>query len=114
MVNENHKQETYTAFLYNGDEAEDLFMCNNVNEAIEFAERHNWDEVVNDITGEVVWKRHTCKDCQHFIGGGDWNLCCTQHHDGYPFGFLCYEDSKACEQYEDKEKNNEVLRNHAR
>lgn len=43
----------------------------------------------------------TCKDCTHFIGGGDWNLCCTEHHEGYPFGFLCYEDTPACEKYAD-------------
>ena len=43
----------------------------------------------------------TCKDCAHFIGGGDWNLCCTEHHEGYPFGFLCYEDSPVCEKYAD-------------
>lgn len=41
----------------------------------------------------------TCKDCVHFIGGGDWNLCCTEHHEGYPFGFLCYEDTLACEKF---------------
>lgn len=20
---------------------------------------------------------NTCKDCKYFIGGGDWNLCCS-------------------------------------
>lgn len=43
----------------------------------------------------------TCKDCEHFIGAGDWNLCCTEHHDGYPFGFLCYDDTPACEKFTD-------------
>lgn len=41
----------------------------------------------------------TCKDCDNFIGYGDWNLCCKEHHEGYPFGFLCYEDTPACEKY---------------
>ena len=45
----------------------------------------------------------TCKDCTHFIGAGDWNLCCTESHEGYLFGFLCYEDTPACEKFEDKE-----------
>lgn len=45
----------------------------------------------------------TCKDCIHFIGAGDWNLCCTESHDGYPFGFLCYEDTPACEKFCGKE-----------
>lgn len=44
----------------------------------------------------------TCKDCVHFIGCGDWDLCCTERHDGYPFGFLCYEDTPACEKFEEK------------
>ena len=42
-----------------------------------------------------------CVTCSHYIGGGDWNLCCELHHDGYPFGFLCYEDTKACEMYKE-------------
>ena len=41
----------------------------------------------------------TCKDCVHFIGMGDWDLCCTESHEGYPFGFLCYEDTPACEKF---------------
>lgn len=45
----------------------------------------------------------TCKDCDHFIGLGDWNLCCTERHEGYPFGFLCYEDTEACEKFKEKE-----------
>ena len=45
----------------------------------------------------------TCKDCIHFIGAGDWDLCCAKSHEGYPFGFLCYEDTPACEKFEEKE-----------
>lgn len=45
----------------------------------------------------------TCKDCAHFIGLGDWDLCCTEHHEGYPFGFLCYEDTEACEKFEEEQ-----------
>ena len=47
---------------------------------------------------------YKCKDCANFIGGGDWNLCCKEHHDGYPFGFLCYEDTDACEKFKKKEE----------
>ena len=50
----------------------------------------------------------TCKDCTHFIGGGDWNLCCTESHDGYPFGFLCYEDTPACEKFEEEVQNDDM------
>lgn len=45
----------------------------------------------------------TCKDCIHFMGCCDWDLCCTEYHDGYPFGFLCYEDTPACDKFEENE-----------
>lgn len=35
-----------------------------------------------------------CGNCKHFIGGGDWNLCCDQMYD------LCYRYTAACEKYE--------------
>lgn len=38
---------------------------------------------------------HTCETCKHFIGGGDWNLCCDLMYD------LCYKDTPACEKYEE-------------
>ena len=36
----------------------------------------------------------TCGTCKHFIGGGDWNLCCDLQYD------LCYRHTPACEKYE--------------
>lgn len=45
-----------------------------------------------------------CKDCQHFIGGGDWDLCCKnppKDQVGYR-GFLCYEDAPAFENFKIK------------
>lgn len=35
-----------------------------------------------------------CGTCRHFIGGGDWNLCCTEMYD------LCYRFTQACDKYE--------------
>ena len=51
--------ESYTAFIYedNGYLLEDESMYDNKQEAIEFAKARNWDEVVNDNTGEIVWRR---------------------------------------------------------
>ena len=51
--------ESYTAFLYEDDGiiTEDLSTYDNKEDAIEFAKHRNWDEVVNDITGEVVWRK---------------------------------------------------------
>lgn len=40
-----------------------------------------------------------CGDCANFLGMGDWDLCCKEKHEGYPFGFLCYEDTNACEKF---------------
>ena len=38
-----------------------------------------------------------CGNCKHYIGGGDWNLCCDLQYD------LCYVDTKACDKYERSE-----------
>ena len=46
-----------------------------------------------------------CAHCVHFIGGGDWNLCCAKPPKdkvGW-LGFLCYEDTPACENFELKQ-----------
>jgi hypothetical protein len=46
-------------------------------------------------------KNKTCKDCKYFIGGGDWDLCCKNPPEdkvGW-CGFLCYEDTEACENF---------------
>ena len=45
---------------------------------------------------------YTCNACKHFLGGGDWNLCCDLHHEGYPCGFLCYKHTPACDKFEFK------------
>ena len=44
---------------------------------------------------------NTCKTCKNFLGGGDWNLCCKNPpKDQMSWcGFLCYEDTPACENY---------------
>ncbi len=53
-----------------------------------------------------------CGNCAHYLGGGDWNLCCDVHHPtpmeksfGLTFyaGHLCYEDTLACDMFEEKE-----------
>lgn len=41
-----------------------------------------------------------CGECTKYIGGGDWDLCCKEKHEGYPRGFLCYEDTDACEKFD--------------
>ena len=48
-----------------------------------------------EYLAEWVYKP-TCKDCVNFIGGGDWNLCCTVKRD---YCWLCYEDTDACEEF---------------
>ena len=53
---------------------------------------------------QIGWVRNerttpVCGSCGHFIGGGDWNLCCALPHEDHPCGFLCYRDTQACEHY---------------
>lgn len=48
-----------------------------------------------------------CKDCDNFLGGGDWNLCCKnppKSQVGW-LGHLCYENDPACENFKDKVLN---------
>ena len=52
-------------------------------------------------------KNERCDTCKHFIGGGDWNLCCDLPHPDYPCGFLCYENTVACKGYEEDKKDYE-------
>lgn len=42
-----------------------------------------------------------CKDCDNFLGGGDWNLCCKNPPEDQVgwCGFLCYEDTEACQNF---------------
>ncbi len=51
----------------------------------------------------------TCKDCNNFLGGGDWNLCCKNPpKDKVSWcGFLCYEYTPACENFKEKEHKDE-------
>lgn len=53
-------------------------------------------------------RNKVCGNCTHYMGGGDWNLCCAIQHPTqgeqatgvtYPFGHLCYEDTPACDAF---------------
>ena len=46
----------------------------------------------------------TCKDCDNFLGGGDWNLCCKNPPEDQVSwcGFLCYEDTEVCQNFKPK------------
>ena len=54
-----YKSDSFTAYAYEEDGIVifDLATYDNQEEAIAFAKSHDWDEVVNDNTGEVVWRR---------------------------------------------------------
>ena len=60
--------------------------------------------------------KKTCGQCSHFIGCGDWNLCCDIHHPtpkekerglDFYWGHLCYEDTEACDMFDWKDENDE-------
>lgn len=40
-----------------------------------------------------------CYQCKHFIGAGDFGLCCDLKYD------LCYKYTNACAEFEKKENN---------
>ena len=58
-IRDNPPEETFTAFLYENDgiTAADLSTYDTEKEAVDFAKMRHWDEVVNDNTGGIVWKR---------------------------------------------------------
>ena len=54
-----------------------------------------------------------CGDCGHFLGMGDFDLCCEIRHPTpkevemgikYAFGFICSEDTLVCDEYVPKEE----------
>lgn len=55
----------------------------------------------------------TCVECSHYIGCGDWDLCCDIPHPTekekeqemmFPYGHLCYEDTPTCDMFEERNK----------
>ena len=40
----------------------------------------------------------TCATCTHFIGSGDWGLCCDLKYD------LCYSCTPKCNEYEERKE----------
>lgn len=57
-TNKNAVKATYTAFLYevDGETSKDFSTFDDKEEAVEYAKSHEWDEVVEDATGTVVWE----------------------------------------------------------
>lgn len=47
----------------------------------------------------------TCSDCEYFMSGSDWNLCCSQKYEGFILGFLCSEDTEACDKFKERDFN---------
>lgn len=43
----------------------------------------------------------TCGQCKHFIGAGDWNLCCNLRE------ILCYKETSGCDLFEEIQKYKE-------
>lgn len=53
------KNSSYTAYVYEENRviAADLATYESKDDAISFAKIHNWDEVIDDFTGKVIWRR---------------------------------------------------------
>lgn len=58
-IKEENIMNSFTAFKYGIDveDVVDLFSTPDIDEAIAMAEADGYDEVVNDNTGEIVWKK---------------------------------------------------------
>lgn len=58
-----YHDESYTAFVYEEDgiTAHDFTVFKSKEEAINFAKPCNWDEVVDDNSGEIVWQKDWIK-----------------------------------------------------
>lgn len=55
-------EQTYTAYLYldgNREEPEDLRVFFDKQKALDFAYTEGWDDVIDDVTGEVLWDKYT-------------------------------------------------------
>lgn len=55
-----------------------------------------------------------CGNCAHYLGGKYWDLRCEIEHPTrgekivgvtYPFGFLCCENTPACDMFEERLDN---------
>ena len=88
MLDDIHKQKIDMAdaiYVINRDG----YIGESTKSEIKYAYEHN----------KKVIYMETCGQCSHYLGGGDWNLCCDLKHEGYPCGFLCYKYTPACDKY---------------
>ena len=56
----------------------------------------NW--ILSCRKREFPGNEKVCAKCIHFLGMGDWNLCCDRMYG------LCYEDTKACDDFDEKKE----------
>lgn len=54
-----------------------------------------WNARQNDEV-HYHWANHYCKECSHYMGLGDFNLCCKVHPG------LVYENTEACKDFKEK------------
>lgn len=56
-----------------------------------------YDNNTENEDEKVTQNPRTCKECNNFIGLGDFALCCKAKYG------LCYEDTPVCKQFKQKE-----------
>ena len=54
----------------------------------------NW--ILSCRKRKLPGEEQVCAKCAHFIGMGDWGLCCDKMYG------LCYEETRACKDFEEK------------
>ena len=63
---------------------------------IESMVRDRIRRLVYDGTGDCF--KSSCGECKHYMGYGDWDLCCRLQKRR-----LCYENTESCEALEERE-----------
>lgn len=67
----------------------------------------NVEWTIDDGAAPSMELKPTCGECAHFLGAGDWDLCCKLPHPEFPYGHLCYEWTEACERFKKKGEEGE-------
>ena len=86
------------------DDYDYCYECGGYGDGYHLDENGEW--VVVPAVHTIHWKeimkmnneKDTCATCSHFIGGGDWNLCCDLKYD------LCYSCTTKCSKYKERKE----------
>ena len=94
-MNEINREDMIARLLTMLDEMKADHMASDIMDDVTEEERAeyraNYDAL--SFAFEVLVTNHFCSECEHFLGCGDWNLCCSLKNG------LCYKGTAACEHF---------------